>query len=109
MALPTLSPEQRADALLKAAAARVRRSEVKNSLKTGKSSLASVLEDAESDPVLAKIKVQTLLESMPGIGKIRAVQIRERLGIAETRRIGGLGDKQRAALQQEFGPELARM
>ena len=39
---------------------------------------------------------------MPGVGKIRAAQIMERLGISETRRVRGLGDKQREALEQEF-------
>lgn len=104
MALPTRTPEQRADDLLKAAAARVRRSEVKKGVKAGTTTVASVLRDAGTDPVLAKMKVTALLEALPGVGKVRAQQIRERLGIAETRRLGGLGDRQREALAEEFAP-----
>ena len=104
--LPTRTPEQRADDLLKAAAVRVERAEVKNRLKRGQTTLADVLKDAEKDPVLAKTKVQALLEAMPGVGKIRATEIRERLGIAEGRNAGGLGPVQRAALEREFEPAL---
>ena len=49
------------------------------------------------------MKVSALLESMPGVGKVRATQIMERLGIAETRRVRGLGANQIAALEREFG------
>ena len=45
-------------------------------------------------------------ESLPGVGKVRAKQIMERLGIAESRRVRGLGANQRAALEQEFGADL---
>ena len=49
------------------------------------------------------MKVSELLESMPGVGKVRARQIMERLGIASTRRVRGLGANQVAALEREFG------
>ena len=105
--IPTLTAEQRAAALESAGRARKVRSEVKAGLKAGTTTLPGVLADAESDAVLAKIKVQALLESLPGVGKVRATQIRERLGISETRRIGGLGDRQRKALEAEFAPVAA--
>jgi len=47
-----------------------------------------------------------LLESMPGVGKVRAKQIMERLGIAESRRVRGLGTNQRSALEHEFGSDI---
>lgn len=103
MTLPALSPEQRADALLKAAAVRA---EIKDRLKHGKTGLADVLKAGMTDDVPGKMKVSALLQSMPGVGKVRAAQIMERLGIAESRRVRGLGDKQRAALEQEFAPAL---
>jgi len=106
--LPTLTDEQRADALLKAAAARVARAEVKAGLKSGTVTLAEVLAKAAADDslgkILAKMKVTVLLESMPGVGKVRAKQIMERLDIAENRRVRGLGDRQLAALEAEFAP-----
>ena len=56
MALPTLTPEQRADALKKAAAARKKRAEVKGELKSGKRTLADVLKKAEKDDTLGKMR-----------------------------------------------------
>jgi ribosomal protein S13 len=66
-------------------------------------SLSQVLKDGQSDDIVGKMKVSALLESVPGIGKVRARQIMERLGIAESRRVRGLGANQRAALENEFG------
>lgn len=106
MALPPLTPDQRAAALEKAARARKERAEVKNRLKRGSTTLPQVLKDGKSDDVIGKMKVSALLESMPGVGKVRARQIMERLGIAESRRVGGLGANQRAALESEFGGDI---
>lgn len=103
MALPSLTPEQRAAALAKAAEARRARAEVKNRLKTSSASLAEVLKEGESSDVIGKMKVTALLESLPGVGKVRATQIMERIGIAQTRRVRGLGTNQVAALEREFG------
>ncbi len=68
MALPQLTEEQRAAALEKAAAARRARAELKERLKRGGTTLAQVLEDAEKDEVLGKMKVSALLEALPGPG-----------------------------------------
>ena len=48
MALPQLTPEQRQEALAKAAEARKQRAELKASLKRGETNLKEVLEKAES-------------------------------------------------------------
>ena len=103
MALPPLTPEQRAAALEKAAKARKDRAEVKNNLKRGSTTLPAVLKQGQSDDTVGKMKVSALLEAMPGVGKVRARQIMERLGIAESRRVRGLGANQRSALENEFG------
>lgn len=103
MALPPLTPEQRAAALEKAAIARRERAEVRNRLKHSGASLADVLEEGQSNEVIGKMKVSAILESMPGVGKIRARKLMEQLGISETRRVRGLGSNQLAALQREFG------
>jgi len=102
VALPPLTPEQRAAALEKAAQARKDRAEVKNKLKHATMSLPQVLKEGRTDDVIGKMKVSALLESMPGVGKVRAKQIMERLGIAESRRVRGLGANQRTALEHEF-------
>jgi uncharacterized membrane protein YqiK len=103
MPLPTLTPEQRTEALAKAAEARKKRAEVKAELKSGTRSLADVLQKAGNDETLGKMKVVNVLESLPGVGKVRAQKIMEELDISATRRIRGLGSKQRAMLLERFG------
>lgn len=105
MALPELTEEQRAAALEKAAAARRARAELKERLKRGGTNLSEVLAQSDSDDILGKMKVSALLEALPGVGKVRAQQIMERLEIANSRRLRGLGERQRKALLSEFGPE----
>jgi transposase len=102
VALPQLTEEQRAAALEKAAAARRARAELKDRLKRGGTTLKEVLTQSDSDEVLGKMKVSALLEAMPGVGKVRAAQIMERLEIAPSRRLRGLGDRQRKALLADF-------
>ncbi len=106
MALPPLTPDQRAAALEKAAKARKDRAEIKNRLKQGSTKLPEVLKEGQSDDIVGKMKVSALLESMPGVGKVRAKQIMERLGIAESRRVRGLGANQRTALENEFRVDI---
>jgi transposase len=98
MPLPTLTPEQRAAALEKAAIARRTRAELRDKLKSGNESLANVLERADNDELIGKTKVLYVLESLPKVGKIKARSIIDDLGIAETRRLAGLGPRQRTDL-----------
>ena len=102
MALPQLTDEQRAAALEKAAAARRARAELKDRLKRGGTNLKQVLKDAETDEVLGKMKVSALLEALPKVGKVKAQEIMTELEIAPTRRLRGLGDRQRKALLEKF-------
>jgi hypothetical protein len=102
MPLPTLTPEQRQQALEKAAEARRKRAELKAQLKSGNLSLATVLAK-DSDEMVGKMKVSSVLESMPGVGKVRARKIMEKLDISASRRVRGLGSKQKDALLAEFG------
>ena len=102
MALPPLTPEQRAAALEKAAAARRARAEVKNRLKYSQGSLGDVIKEGHANEVIGKMKVSALLEALPGVGKVRARQIMEEIGISESRRVRGLGSNQIAALIERF-------
>jgi hypothetical protein len=102
VALPPLTPEQRAAALEKAADARRARAALKVRLKTSGTTLADVLAEGETDDVIGKMKVVTVLESLPRVGKVRAQQIMEELEISPSRRVRGLGAKQREALQRKF-------
>jgi DNA uptake protein ComE-like DNA-binding protein len=98
---PQLTPEQRTAALAKAAEARTARAEIKQRLKMGSMSLAEAL---ESDDVnVGKLKVVSLLESLPGVGKVKARRLMEEVGIADNRRVQGLGAQQRQRLLEELG------
>ena len=100
---PALSDEQRQAALEKAALARRTRAELKERLKMGSVTLGELLDQAEGDEIIAKMKVVAVLESLPGVGKVKARRTMEEIGISETRRVGGLGPKQRAALLEQLG------
>ena len=102
MALPPLTAQQRSEALEKAAQARRQRAEAKNRLKYGQGSLAEVIAEGEQVDAIGKMKVSALLESLPGVGKIRARRIMEEIGISESRRVRGLGTHQVRALVERF-------
>ena len=99
---PTLTPEDRARALEKAAAARKERADLKNRLKMGSLSLRELLEQAETNEIYGKTKVIAVLEALPGVGKVKARRAMEEIGIADTRRLRGLGKEQRAKLLDTF-------
>lgn len=99
---PQLTDEQRRQALEKAAEARRVRAETKELLKTGSMTLSELFEEADSDELLAGLKVESLLGAMPGTGKIKAKRLMESVGIAENRRIRGLGANQKEKLLLEF-------
>lgn len=96
MALPQLTDEQRKAALENAAKARHERAELREKIKSGKVSLESVLES--DDPIASRMKVSTLIESLPGYGKAKAAKIMDELGISASRRVKGLGARQREQL-----------
>ena len=102
VALPPLTPEQRQAALDKAAASRRERAAVKNRLKHSGASIMEVLQQGQENEVIGKMRVFELLQSMPGVGKVRARQIMDELGISESRRVRGLGARQTAALVERF-------
>jgi len=104
---PLLTPDERAQALAKAKESRQVRAAIKLRIKSGELSIADVFSIAKDDEAIAKMRVLELIESMSGVGKIRAKSILERLEISLTRRIQGLGRYQREALLKEFTPRSA--
>jgi DNA uptake protein ComE-like DNA-binding protein len=102
MALPKLTDAQRADALKKAAKARQERAKLREEIKSGKMSFAQVMKKSD-DPVVARMRVATLLESLPGFGKAKAAKIMSELEISESRRVQGLGARQRESLLERLG------
>ena len=102
MSVPELSDDARRAALEKAAEARRIRAEMKQQLRDGEITLADVIARAEHDEVVGKTKVSAVLEAIPRIGKKTARRTMEQLDISESRRLRGLGEKQRARLLEAF-------
>lgn len=98
---PPLTEEQRRAALQKAAIARRKRAELKEQLKSGRKTFRELIEGADDD-IIGKMKVSNVLESLPGVGRIRARKIMEKLDISGSRRMRGLGQKQKENLLAEF-------
>jgi hypothetical protein len=98
---PPLSAEERREALEKAAQVRRERAGLKVGLKNGDTTLENLL-DRTDDKVVGSMKVADVLESMPGVGPVKAQKIMDRLAISSTRRLRGLGEKQKQSLIREF-------
>ena len=99
---PQLTPKERQEALLKAAISRKRRAEIKTKMKNAEISFDAILELAKDEDAIAKMRVKELLESLSGVGKVRAQTLMDRLKISPTRRIQGLGRLQIKQLREEF-------
>ena len=102
MAIPQLTPEERAQALEKAKQARAKRAEIREQLKSGALTLAEVIA-MKDDEIVGRMKVSTLIETRPGYGKAKAEKIMTELNIADSRRLRGLGERQQAALLERLG------
>jgi hypothetical protein len=101
--VPVQSAEARDAARAKALLVRRQRAELKERLKMGAVSLNEVLDAVDSDEAIARTKVLPVLESLPGLGKVKARRLMEEIGIDERRRLRGLGPNQVAALRERAG------
>jgi len=101
MALPSLTPEEKKKALEKAQSMRKTRAELRAKLKAGSVKFSDVLAEAD-DAVVQRMTVSYLLKSLPRVGKVKASKIMEEIGIDESRRVQGLGKRQKEALLARF-------
>lgn len=101
MVLPKLSLEEKQKALEKAQLVRSQRAQIRQSLKDKKITLDVILAD-DNDDVISRMRVIYLLKSLPRIGKVKAKKIMNDIGIDETRRIQGLGTRQKKALIEKL-------
>lgn len=99
---PKLTPEERTRALEKAKLSRQVRAALKLRIKNLEVTISQVFEISLADEAIAKMRVLELIESFPGVGKVRAQTLMERLNISPTRRIQGLGRHQSESLIHEF-------
>ncbi|MFE5550259.1 integration host factor, actinobacterial type [Streptomyces sp. NPDC056534] len=96
MVTPSLTRAQRAEATRRAVALRRERASLLQNLGQGRENLQEVLE--RKDEVVGRIRVQTLLKALPGIGPIRSLRLMRQAGISERRRVTGLGPRQKERL-----------
>jgi hypothetical protein len=100
--LPEMTDEQRDAALARAREARRTRAELKQLLQAGSLGFSDVLDRAEEDDLVAGMKIQAVVVSMPHMGKVSTKRLLEEIGIADNRTIRGLGSNQRRALLEHF-------
>jgi hypothetical protein len=98
--VPERSAEQRADALDRALEVRRERAALRSDLKSARRSGAEVVRSSATDDQWHGVKVLWLLQSLPGIGSVRAEALMSMLSIPQTRRLGGLKEQQRVALAE---------
>ena len=93
---PSLDPAARRRNAELAIAARRERSKIKSALKEGSLSMREIFES--SSVAAQRMRVIELLTSLPQMGPLRAESLMEKVGISRTRRIAGLGVRQRREL-----------
>jgi guanylate kinase len=105
---PEMSDEDRRRALELSKESRQVRAKYKGLINSGELSIIDFLSMAESNSILGKMRVKDLLESVPGYGKVRVENLMKKSEISPTRRVQGLGKKQRSSLIEHFRiPSLA--
>lgn len=99
--IPKLTPEQRRKALEKAARARAIRAEIKERFAAGEITITEIIES--DDEAIKRMKVIDLIQTIPGYGKVKAAKLLDEHGISQSRRIQGLGRRQKETLLSLFG------
>lgn len=97
---PKKSKSELRSAASKALFARRNRAEVKTKLKSGELTLLQVLDT--DDPSILRMKISDLLLALPAIGTTKTKTLMEICEISPSRRIAGLGLKQRQQLLKEL-------
>ena len=98
--VPGRSREQRLRALEQANEVRTARAELKKELASGKIELAQIL--AQPPACARTARVRDLLLVLPKIGSVKAGQILARCGIAHSKTLAGLSERQRTELLNLF-------
>ena len=100
MSAPTRTPEQRAQALERALIARQERAQIRSRLKSGELKAREVLESCEENQAWGALPIRAFLTALPGVGSAKADAIMRDIDIAQSRRLRGLGERQRLELLQ---------
>lgn len=100
MTAPVRSAEQRAEALARALEARQERALIRRQLKSGALEAREVLTACEDNLAWGALPIRAFLTALPGIGAAKAEAIMREIDIADSRRLRGLGERQRLELLQ---------
>ena len=104
--VPELTKEQRIANLEKAMEMRKRRANIRAKLANGPYDAAKIIRRAmDGEQAYAGMRVKQLINAMPGYGFKKTQALMKSLGIAENKRVGGLGTKQVQALIDRLGGE----
>lgn len=102
--MPRVNPPDvdRVAASRAAVAARRARAEVKNAVAEQRRSPLDVVETGWANPSSAEagLRVRELVGSIPGLGPVRSSKILAQLGISESKKVGGLGVRQRGLFRE---------
>lgn len=99
--MSTIPETDRVAASRAAVAARRARAELKQRIKSGELSALNVLYLAQDSASAAhRLRITEFLLTLPAIGKIKMPVILDTLEISERKRLGGLGRRQRAILEE---------
>lgn len=101
--MPRIDPPDvdRVAASRAAVVARRARAAIKSAVTEQRRSPLDVAEQAWSDPTSAeaRLRVRELIGSIPGLGPARSTKLMSRLGISQSKKVGGLGARQRGTLR----------
>jgi hypothetical protein len=100
MTAPSRTPQQRAEALQRALAARQERALIREQLKSGELKAREVLEACQQNIAWGALPIRAFLTALPGVGTAKAEAIMRDIDIAASRRLRGLGERQRLELLQ---------
>jgi hypothetical protein len=95
-AAPERSLIQRLDALERANVVRTRRAQLKRDLKSGRSSIHTLL--LEPPEYIETAKVFDMLLAVPKFGRVKATRVLNQCRISQSKTVGGLSERQRSEL-----------
>lgn len=96
MTLPTLTRDQQHAAIRRANQCRRDRAALLADLKTGRTTLAVVLD--RDDDLVRRTRVAVLIRALPGVGTVKTSAILAAAGVPEGRRVAGVGHQQKRRL-----------
>lgn len=100
-----ITPEVRSRAVREAVRARQLRGDWVARLRSGDATIEECLNASVDDEILGKMRCINLIRTQKGYGQYRAEALMAELDIAPSRRLGGLGCRQRQRLIEHFAQE----